>query len=362
MYEILDLMQGARNCVQGFANVQPGEEVLIVADTTGIADPEVLEALGIACREVGAKVSMIHVEDFEPRVDPPPKTLEHAIYGCSKLLWACRHEVILHSRTGMRAMYDYGVSIIPVVANRREIMNSDWARFPMEVFWAIARKVFATVRNGKTIHVKGENGTDLWAGLHPAHIVGLPVLIDPQPPLKGACNHGMFPPGCCGLHPEGDVYGVVVYDLLLGFEGVLKEPLRLTVEGHRFTQVQGGPEAAWLKQMMDKKINGNWVAEIMWGLNPKASLRRGISEVQYREGEVTRRAGTLHVGIGNGIVLGGRVFSDWHWDGVLITPFDVYIDSEPLIKNGRLLTLDDPEIVSLASKYGNPEELLKEAP
>lgn len=361
MYQILELMVGARNLVRDFAQVQPGEEVLIVTDTTGKADPVVLQAVALAIKEVGGKVSIIYVEDFEPRVEEPPKMVQQAIYGCSKVFWACSKEVFLHSKSGMTAMYDYGVSILPIVANTKEIMNSEWARFPIEVFWAIAKKVFEQVRKGTRIRVVGDNGTDLSAGVNSYNLVGLPVLIDPHPPIKGTCGHGMFPPGCCGFHPEGDVNGTIVYDLLVGFDGILKEPLKLHVKDHWVADVEGGNEAKWLKDKMKEKINGNYLAEIMWGLNPKASLQRGIEEIKYREGELTRRAGTIHFGLGNSMVLGGPVYSNWHWDGVIISPFTVYIDNNPIIKDGRLLALDDQEIIDLASKYGNPKELLTEA-
>ena len=48
-----------------------------------------------------------------------------------------------------------------------------------------------------------------------------------------------------------------------------------------------------------------------------------------------------------------------HWDGGGLKP-SFSVGGETLVDSGRLLTLEDPAIVELASKFGDPAELLSE--
>ena len=57
MIQLSDLIEGARNCVENLAKVKPGEEVLILADTT--VDLDVIHAYRIAAEMAGGNVSVL---------------------------------------------------------------------------------------------------------------------------------------------------------------------------------------------------------------------------------------------------------------------------------------------------------------
>ncbi len=82
-----------------------------------------------------------------------------------------------------------------------------------------------------------------------------------------------FPSGNVALHPESSVNRVVVFESMEGFEGTLKEPVRLTVEDHWVKKGEGGDEARWLDRLMKRYENGNYSCELAWGTCPKASRR-----------------------------------------------------------------------------------------
>jgi leucyl aminopeptidase (aminopeptidase T) len=249
-------------------------------------------------------------------------------------------------------MFDYDVRIYAIADIRREFMMDDFAKFPNEVFWAIAKKVYSTIRNGKKVRVTSENGTDLSGDVHPLHVTGLSRDIDPAPGLPGAFN--VWPGGNCETHLEGDINGRIVYDQLDGF-GRLREPVILTVEHHWVTKIEGQKDAVeWLSKKAFEIKNANYFAETSTGLNPKARIRRALKEGSF---ELSRRAGTVHFGIGKSTTLGGRIWADFHWDGLLFYP-NYYVDDFCLIDRGHLTVLDDPEIRSLASKYGDPDKIL----
>ncbi len=357
---ITELLEGARNCVRGLANVQPGDNVLILVDNNGYAEPLVVEALAIASREAGADVVSAVAREFEPRVEEPPAIIRDAFFAADVVFHVSSHEATLHCRAGRMAIMEYGTKLIPVLTNRADMMCSEWAKFPMDVYWAIVRTVYDMVSRGKTIRVTSPGGTDISSGIHAGHVMGFADEVSgrPGPVGKGDGLFTMFPLGVFGVHPEDPANGVIVYDVLLGIKGLLKEPVRLTIEDHWLTKIEGGEEARWFRKLIDEKkrqgIEGaDYFAEIMWGLNPKASMLQGIEDIHLREGQLTRRAGTLHFGIGKGA-------KGFHWDGVLVRPFSAYIDGEPLIDKGRLTALDDPEVRAIAREFGDPAKLLSE--
>lgn len=361
-YKILELMEGARNCVNELVKVQPGERVLILDDLSGFADTLVVQSLGIACKDAGADVTFVTGREFEPRIEDPPKIIENAMHGADVILHVSSHEATLHCRAARIAMLEYGTRIIAVVANNPELMCSEWARFPVDLYFAITRKVHEQVQRGKKIRVIGDNGTDISASIKPAHVMGFSTDDDgiPSPPTHGSGMFTMFPLGVYGVHPFDPAEGVIVYDVLLGLEGLLETKIKVTVKDHYIHSIEGGWEAKWFQKLIDSKknigIESDYWSEIMWGVNPKASIKRGLKLIHLRESELTRRAGTIHFGVGKG----ARGF---HWDGVLVTPFSVFVDDDiPIIVNGRLQALDDPEIVELASHYGDPSQLLTETP
>lgn len=67
----------------------------------------------------------------------------------------------------------------------------------------------------------------------------------------------------------------------------------------------------------------------------------------------------MHIGSGIDVLLGGKIFSRGHEDGLLLEP-TLFFDQTLIIEKGRLKMLDDPEIKEIASRYGNPDEVLEE--
>jgi hypothetical protein len=51
--------------------------------------------------------------------------------------------------------------------------------------------------------------------------------------------------------------------------------------------------------------------------------------------------------------------NEMHLDGFVLNP-TIEIDSDPVVERGKLTFLDDPEIRSVADKYGDPDRLLKQ--
>ena len=79
------------------------------------------------------------------------------------------------------------------------------------------------------------------------------------------------------------------------------------------------------------------IGEIMIGMNPHSPLNlEGTTLLQAH-----RRAGTVHIAYGNSVDDFRRVKPGIHIDNLIIKP-TITLDGNPILKNDRLLMLDEP--------------------
>ncbi|MBI2881729.1 MAG: hypothetical protein HYY21_09055 [Candidatus Tectomicrobia bacterium] len=353
MYELLDLMPGARNCVKGYAFLREREKVLIWQDRTGKVDPRVVQAVALACEEVGAEVHILSSHASVCRLgEPISPLLFSAMEGADVLITAFELEnaATVDSLQFGRFLQRTGKRCVALICPTPALLASAWARFPGELVWAIIRKTAERAKRGKdaAFHLTDPNGTDLRGSLS-FHL----GFGEKQPPRGWM----FFPAGDMAEHPESPVNGAVVFEHLEGFAGYLREPIRLTVQDHWVTRVEGGEEARWFADLMDRYEKGRYFCEVAIGIHPKAPVAEGL-QVRAADTILFRHAGSYHAAVGNWAWL-SEADSRLHWDGGGLKP-TLQVGGETIIDAGRLLTLDDPAIRELASRFGDPDELLAE--
>jgi hypothetical protein len=152
------------------------------------------------------------------------------------------------------------------------------------------------------------------------------------------------------------VEGVVAVEAITRGNGapktILSSPLFLTFRDHRAVDARGECADWWNDFLQRNDENSGWLAECMWGIHPKASGGggRGASNPHL-----------LHFGIGNSIPYGGPTFSRT-WQVMFVTNATLTVDGTPILQDGHLTTLDEPEIRAVAARYGDPDELLSQVP
>lgn len=352
---LADLMEGARNFIKMF-NIKRGENVVFVAQDE--SDRESLEVAAAAIQEVGAEFTLIYIRPPKLAHNDPPPPVVQALYH-SDVFASVYPLFIGHCPAALRARWDYGARQTDLLA-MPGLFASEWARYPVELFNATARKVLQQMEGGKYLRVTDPLGTNIKANYDLNLLAGAVTAC-----RDGYVTPGMrctFPLGTFGIYPGGgeggSSDGVAVFQYWWYFPGKLSQPVKLTVKNRRVVAIEGGKEAEAIKALMDSHPNGRHHAEIMFGLNPKAAVGRYMEEGTHLFPE--RHAGILHMGWGNSLVLSGPVWASVHTDGMIMKPTLTVDDKRVIIDNGRLTALDAPELRELAKKYGDPAQVLAE--
>ncbi|MBI2873849.1 MAG: hypothetical protein HYY09_02070 [Firmicutes bacterium] len=351
--KLIDAMPGARNCAVTLAGVTRGENVFILTDSN--SDPRIAQALAAACREAGAAVTVSFMESRSIPHEEPPKPVAAAMKASDVFFEICE-PMILYS-AACREAKDAGARHIVCAMENIKGLCSEGARWPLEITFEVCRRVFHQWRNGKTIHITAENGTDLVSELRPEYVVGGPMRsVEP-----GTFEVFAGGTGDVGVWPAWTAEGVLVFDCLHTFVGLLDRKVKVTVEKGRVVNVEGGAaQVKFLEEVREKYGEDAWhLGELMIGLCPKARVL--TDDPSHLEAH--RHAGCLHAAMGMSIdfyedptdrktlKMTPSVDPGIHLDHLVIEP-TITIDGEPCVEKGRLLALDDPDIQALARKLG----------
>ncbi len=181
----------------------------------------------------------------------------------------------------------------------------------------------------KVAHVTGKEGTDLTFRVEGRRVNVMPCVVEPGEFSPAPTAEVNFSP------IEGTANGVIVADASIPYLGIglLKKPIRFTVQDGFIVQIEGGDpdqlatlKAAWEKQADPNVYN---VAEMGIGMNPKCHFTGIMLE---DEGVL----GSIHIGTGTNITLGGTVKARSHYDLIMGKP-TLQLDGETLIQDGQLL-------------------------
>ncbi|MFQ5855422.1 MAG: hypothetical protein ACE5LU_07255 [Anaerolineae bacterium] len=369
-YRLKDLMKGARNVME-YGQVKAGEDVLILADT--LTSPLILEALVAALDDRGANFAVLNVSPpglHWREGEEPPRGVKTAVYGSDLVIEVLSMEAQAFPRMQETSMVEHGVRMVVLFGMTEDEMASPFAHFPYEVMHVLSRKVYDQWTAGavlpdtqpKTLRITASNGTDLTATYDPRYVVHTGFLYDRLVP--GFWN--VFVGATVGIELFQEVKGVIVFDGLHGeeeYKGLppigsdvafpLSEPVCWEFDG-KYCTIHGGPEAETMRRITERA--GTQAAyilcEVAVGMNPKASLAA----------HPTRHTGVTHYAIGS---TAGRAptpekeYAPVHTHGHILRA-SIEIDGESVIEAGRLLALDDPEVINVASKYGDPRQILEE--
>ena len=339
-YLTFELAKGARSIIEDIMLTQPGEEVVITADTS--TDWRVVEATAQAAYAAGATPTVVWYESRPDAVIEPPGPVAGAIRESDVWIeYAVAY--VLHTEAYKRALEQgcryLNLAGMDVGMMVRTITNVD---YPKVI--ELSHVLGGLVAQADRIHVTSPGGTDLHARMGGRAIRYSGKLADtPGEPIMLV--------GQITWNPlEETIEGTLVFDGALWPPkelGRLHSPIRLTLEAGRVTKVEGGNEAKMLERWFASIDNPNIyrLAHYSLGFNP------GVTRPTGRIVEDERVFGCIEFGIGSqGSHFGPGWDSGGHTDGVVLNP-SIYLDGVPLEEEGRYT---HPDVVAACRELGVP--------
>ena len=351
-----ELRPRARVFVEDWAKVKPGERVLVLADDT--TDREVARAVLDCARATGADVTFLELAKPGSAWAEPSEVVLGAMKQAQKCLSMA---LVYHDRRTTIARREHGMSMFFLLPPVPATLTGAAAAFPIELCTEIGRRCALRLRAAREIRITSRRGTDFSATLDPRNCTADPggwlEAWDPGRTVGTTPGEGSntFPPGVVLAYPDpGSVRGVAVFEHHVGV-GPVRTHLAVRYEQGRCVAAQG-EGAETLAALVEGHDHATDVAELAWGTNPLQTLTLGTERNPI---DAERHSGTVHVGIGPSPIFGSRTTSRLHLDGLIVRP-SVALDGEPIMTDGHLLVLDLPEVRQVASRFGDPDELLRE--
>jgi leucyl aminopeptidase (aminopeptidase T) len=173
------------------------------------------------------------------------------------------------------------------------------------------------LREATHVHVTDEFGTDV-----EFDVTGRPVLVNPG--ITDEPGQIDFYPGAqvSNAPIEETINGLIVTDGSITSEGVLDQPVEITMENGVITAIEGGAQAEswkhWLDSTGDPKIYQ--LCHFSVGFNPKARITGNMMEDERLSGGIDFGFGSQNPGF-QGTVGTGK----WHTD-IMLTAASIHFD------------------------------------
>ncbi len=322
MQDIL-LARGATKLVNVCANVQRGEDVLIVTDVA--ADFAMSRALASAVVAAGAKPVIIVMMQVKNDSGEPSPAVASAMKSVP-VVFAPVSISITHTHA-VKDACSVGARIVALTQWIPKMMMGGGIDADFVAIEPRVRAVAKIWDEGSSVHVSTPAGTDLTLDIRGR--LGTPHA-----------KTGIVRPGT--FHPVPDIEspispvtgeGRIVCDASIPYLGIgiVDSPVTLEVRDGNVTSIAGGRaadivRASW-ESMNDPTVYN--IAELGVGMNPCCRL---IGIMLEDEGV----AGTCHIGVGTSISLGGTVKAPCHYDFIMRNP-TIAVDGRVIMKEGALL-------------------------
>jgi leucyl aminopeptidase (aminopeptidase T) len=314
-----ELLRAAEIALMKCLRVRAGESVLVVTD-----EPTRIIGLHLwlKARELGAEAIYMEMIPRSVHGEEPPKPVAEAM-KVANVVVAPTSRSLTHTVARKEAA-ERGARVATMPGITEDIfvrtMGVDY-----DLVQRLTNLVADVLDEGREVKVTTSLGTDLVfsiEGRKARRSTG--ILINPG-------DWGNLPSGEAYIAPvEGTANGVVVVDGSMAGVGLLTQPIRITFRDGVAEHIEGGPEAAKLRELLSRYgVEARNLGEFGVGTNPGAR----VSGIVLEDEKVL---GTVHIALGSNFDFGGRVRAPVHLDGVIMKP-NVYVDGCLVMREGVLL-------------------------
>lgn len=313
------LLSASRIAVVDCMGLQPGERVAIVTDEPcRIIGQAMFQVVG----DLGNEVFLTEIRPRRTHGEEPPAEIA-ALMGSMDVVLCPTSKSMTHTDAKRNAQAKgVRVATLPGVTEDMMVrcMNADYNKIA-----ALTNRLAEFMERTSVVRVKAPAGTDITMSIKGR---------------KALRSHGLFrEKGSGGNLPTGEAYlapleeqsnGLVVVDGSMAGVGIVREPIKITVENGYATTIEGGREAKQFIELLNihGKASRN-VAEFGIGTNDKAKITGVILEDE-------KVFGTIHIAFGDNVSMGGNVHVQSHLDGLITSP-TVWFDDGLIMKDGAVL-------------------------
>lgn len=324
--EGMDLVRSTRQILDQ-CNLQPGDEVVLYADT-GKA-PALVQAFFAAAVALEVEPLLLTFPQRRKMLQEPG---EAALTGmkAAEMVVDLATDPWLYTE-GLNAILDAGGRVLQVLASEASLAKMT----PTPDLIRRAERAAALFEAASEVRIVSDGGTDLVADATGRPGWGQDGVVRRPGDWDSAATSIL---ACAPL--EDAVEGTFVIEpgdfvWTMPKEVIASDPITLTVEAGRLTDIQGGSDArhleAWLASFDDP--NSYVFAHTGFGGDPRASL----DEPQ----EVESIEGGINVAFGGNIFrgLGGTNKAKSHVD-IVVLKQTLYLDDELVVENGEIVHPD----------------------
>ncbi|MFC1917106.1 aminopeptidase [Chloroflexota bacterium] len=317
--ESIKLSRTAKMVVEVAAHVEPGENACIVTDTNKLS---IAEALVKASYAVGAETVICIMTPRQKHNEEPPSVVAAAMKAAQVLIMPTTY-AISHTEATQAALKS-GARIMILREITEETFTNGAITADYEEVHLLTNRVADRLEPVSEVHMTTALGSNIRMSKKGQFVLRAGGL------LRGELRATGLPTGEAAFSPiEGTANGVIVVDHSIDNIGLLSEPVKITVEKGCITKIEGGKEAKRLQEYVGNNKNGDNVAELAIGTNPRSRMLGNVAEDKIL-------LGCVHIGIGSNLLLGGNVVSPLHFDLVILKP-TVSFDGEEVVREGELL-------------------------
>lgn len=318
----VEMARGANTIVARCAKVKAGEQVAIVTEASRMS---IAECLAEAVCALGAEPSILILLPRTRDGEEPPKCIAAAMQAAN-VFFCVVGRSITHTNAVKNATLAGARGLVLTHFTEDMLVHGGIeADFP-----AIAptcRGLAGMLAGSREIRLTTPHGTDLRYSAEGRRGNALCGVVE-------AGQFSTIPTIEANVSPlEGSAQGTIIANASIPYLGigVLDEPVRCKVEDGRIVSIDGGRQAELLKNDLAAKNDPNVynIAEMGVGLNPNCRFCGFMLEDEGVRGSV-------HIGIGTSITLGGTVKAACHYD-LIMTEATVTADGVTLLKDGKVL-------------------------
>ena len=320
MKDIL-MSKGAQTLVNVCAAVKPAENVLVVTDFMMMP---IAKAVAMAAYRAGAEVSIGSILPRSGHGQEPPPPIAAAMKHADVIFTP-----VTYSITHTHAVKDAcsaGSRIIVMTDFREHMLIRGGLEADFNETRRMCEKFAKAFEASSSAILTNPAGTHLTMRKEGRPGNALTCMVQPGQMSPAPNVEANFSP------LERSAEGVIVADASIPYLdiGVLAEPVTVQVKKGLIVDISGGYQAKILADDLASRQDSQVynIAELGVGLNPKCIMQGIMLE---DEGVY----GSVHIGIGTNITLGGKVKAAIHYD-LIMYGATIAMDGRVILENGQV--------------------------